>query len=111
MEKGELEQAMEECDSALGYSTALTRSAVHRQMAEIYLRQNAYEPALDACEQALQVNPNSPDVLLTLVRIYKERGDRRMTREIGGRLMDLWSKADPDYQNRIELQKILGVTS
>ena len=34
-----------------------------------------------------------------------------MTKEIGNRLMTFWSKADPDYQNRIELMKILGVTS
>ncbi len=58
-----------------------------------------------------QMNPNQPDVLLTLVRIYHDQGDRRMTKEIGQRLMNFWSKADPDYQNRIELMKILGVTS
>ncbi len=109
-EKGDLAQAMTECDSAVGFTSALTRSAVYRQMAEIYRREKAYEPALDACEQALEVNPNLPEALLTLARIYADQGDRRMTKEIGNRLMVLWAHADPDYQNRIELMKILGVT-
>jgi tetratricopeptide (TPR) repeat protein len=110
-EKGDLTQAKAECDSAVGFSTSLTRTFVYRQMAEVYRREKAYEPALEACEQALEVNPNAPEVLLTLVRIYHDRGDRRMTREIGNRLVTFWAQADPDYQNRIELMKILGVTS
>ena len=110
-EKGDLTAAMTECDSAVGFSTSLNRGTVYRQMAEIYLRQKAYDPALDACEQALEVNPNLPEALLTLVRIYNDQGDRGMTKEIGSRLMSFWAHADPDYQNRIELMKILGVTS
>ena len=110
-EKGDLAKAEAECDTALGFSGPLTRIAVYRQMADIYRRQKAFEPALDACEQALQVNPNQPEVLLTLVRIYHDQGDRRMTKEIGQRLMNFWAKADPDFKNRIELMRILGVTS
>jgi tetratricopeptide (TPR) repeat protein len=110
-EQGDLGPALAECDSALGFSTVISRPAVYRQMAEIYRRQKSFEPALDACEQALSVNPNAPEALLTLMRIYHDRGDRRMTREIGNRLMTFWAKADPDYQNRIDLMKLLGVTS
>jgi tetratricopeptide (TPR) repeat protein len=110
-DEGNLTRALANCDSAVGYSTSVTRSMVYRQMAEIYRLQKAYDPALDACEQALQVNPNYPDALLTLVRIYNDQGDRRMTREIGNRLMDFWAHADPDYRNRIELMKILGANN
>jgi tetratricopeptide (TPR) repeat protein len=110
-EHGDLAQALTECDSALGFSTVISRPSVYRQIAEINRREKAFEPALDACEQALDVNPNSPEALLTLVRIYHDQGDRRMTKEIGGRLMTFWSLADPDYQNRIELMKLLGVAS
>lgn len=110
-EKGDLERALAACDSAVGFSTNQTRGIVYRQMAEIYRRQKAFESALDACEQALEVNPNAPEVLLTLVKIYSDRGDRRMTREIGSRLMQFWAHADPDYQHRNELMRILGVTS
>jgi tetratricopeptide (TPR) repeat protein len=102
---------MAECDSAVGFSSSLTRGMVYRQMAEIYRREKAFEPALDACEQALEVNPNYPEALLTLVRIYHDQGDRRMTKEIGSRLVSFWSKADPDFKNRNELKKILGVAS
>jgi tetratricopeptide (TPR) repeat protein len=110
-DEGNLSRALADCDSAVGYSTSVTRSMIYRQMAEIYRLQKAYDPALDACEQALQVNPNYPDALLTLVRIYNDQGDRRMTREIGNRLMDFWAQADPDYRNRIELMKILGANN
>jgi tetratricopeptide (TPR) repeat protein len=111
MEQGDLSRSLSECDSALGFSAAISRPAVSRQMAEVYRRQKAFEPALDACEQALSVNPNSPEALLTLVRIYHDRGDRRMMVEIGNRLVSFWAKADPDFQNRIELVKLLGVPS
>lgn len=111
VERGDLAQAKAECDSAVGFSMSLNRSSVYRQMAEIYRQQKAYDAALDACEQALEGNPNAPEVLLTLARVYHDQGDRRMTKEIGSRLMAFWAQADPDYQNRIELMKILGVTS
>ena len=81
------------------------------QMAEVYRREKLFDAALDACEQALSLNPNSPEALLALVRTYHDQGDRRMTSEIGNRLMAFWAHADPDYQNRIELMKLLGVTS
>ena len=107
---GELTPALAECDSAIGFSTSVNRNVAYRQMAEIYRLRKAYDPALDACEQALEVNPNYPEALLTLVRIYNDQGDRRMTKEIGNRLMAFWAHADPDFERRIELMKILGVT-
>ena len=103
-----LEEALALCDSALEYSAPLTRPSVYRQMAEIQLARGSFEDALDACEEALSVNPNSPEVLLTLTRVYHRKGDARMTVEIGSRLLALWSEADPDFEDRNELLRILG---
>ncbi|HUI10441.1 MAG TPA: tetratricopeptide repeat protein [Bacteroidota bacterium] len=103
--------ALAECDSAMGYSLPIWRGAVERQRAETHLAEGDLEDALDDCGRALEINPNSPQVLLTLVRIYHARSDGRMTAEIGGRLLTLWSHADPDFQDRNELLRLLGRTS
>jgi len=110
-DKKDLAGALTECDSAMGYSLPLTRAAVERQRAETHLAQGALEDALDDCGRALEVNPNSPQVLLTLVRIYHARGDSRMTAEIGGRLLALWANADPDFRDRNDLLRLMGKTA
>jgi tetratricopeptide (TPR) repeat protein len=107
MREGRLEEAIVACDSAKEFSDQLTRAPVFRMIAEIHLRQGITEDALDAAEEALRVNPNSPDVLLTLVRIYRATGDRDLMRDIGGRLLDFWSKADPDFRFLKELKLLL----
>lgn len=108
MEEGQLDLARAECEQALEGSSPITRPAVYRQLAEILLRQQAYDDALDACSEALGVNPHSPSALLTLTRIYGAKQDTAMTREIAGRLLSLWKDADPDFQDLIELKRILG---
>lgn len=107
-EKGDYQGALVECDSAAGYSLPLTRAAVERQRAQTHFAQGAIEDALDDCGRALEVNPNSPVVLLTLVRIYDRTGDARMTREIGLRLQSLWANADKDFQDRNELLRLMA---
>jgi tetratricopeptide (TPR) repeat protein len=106
--EGKPVQALAACDSALEYSIPLTRSEVYRQRAEVQLELGAYEPALDACEEALHTNPNSPSVLFILTKVYHRKGDPTMTVEIGSRLLSLWSDADPDFQDCNELLRILG---
>jgi tetratricopeptide (TPR) repeat protein len=108
-EENRLEEAQAECDSAADDASPLTRGAVYRQLAEIFLKQKAFDSAFDACEEALRVNPNEPEALLTLTRIYAAKGDKQMTREIGGRLLMLWQDADPDYRNLAEVRRLLGV--
>jgi tetratricopeptide (TPR) repeat protein len=103
-----LDDGLVMCDSALQYSTPLTRPSVYRQIAELQLARGSFENALDACEEALSVNPNSPELLLTLTRVYHRKGDARMTVEIGSRLLALWSEADPDFEDRNEVLRILG---
>jgi len=110
-DRGDYAGALGECDSAAGYSLPLTRAAVERQRAQTNLAAGALEDALDDCGRALEVNPNSPVVLLTLVRIYHRSGDARMTREIGLRLQSLWANADPDFEDRNELNRLLGKRS
>ncbi len=105
--EGALDRALLSCDSALQYSTPLTRRWVYRTLAEIYLRQKEYEPALSACEEALKINPRLPAGLLTLTRVYAAMGDRVMTAEIGNRLLRLWNDADPDFVDLQELRQIL----
>ena len=67
-------------------------------IATIRLRSKEYEAALDACEEALRVTPNSPGSLLTVLKVYHAKGDRTMTKEIGDRLLGFWKDADPDFQ-------------
>lgn len=108
MHNGDLVGALVMCDSGFAYSTTPARAAIYRQMAEINLRQKAFDDGLSACEEGLGLAPNSPDILLTLVRIYAADGDRRMTREIGGRLLDFWKNADADFAPRNEVARLLG---
>jgi tetratricopeptide (TPR) repeat protein len=107
MEEGALEEALALCDSALATSNPLGRGEVFRQLAEIQLRRHEYEGALAACEEALRIAPNSIENLLTLLRVYGAAGDRRMTAEIGGRLLNLWKNADPDFGALREVQAVL----
>ncbi len=107
-EEGRTDEAAAACDSALEFSDPLTRGPVYRLLAEIRLAQKQYDDALDACEEALRVNPNAPMSLLTLVKIYHAMGDRDMTAEIGNRLLRFWSGADPDYEPLHELKALLG---
>jgi tetratricopeptide (TPR) repeat protein len=107
-DEGDYVRALAACDSAAGYSLPLTRAAVEGQRAQTHFAAGALEDALDDCGRALEINPNSPGVLLTLVRIYHRRGDARMTGEIGVRLQSLWANADPDFDDRNELVRLLG---
>jgi tetratricopeptide (TPR) repeat protein len=108
MHNGDLVNALVMCDSGFAYSTTQARAMIYRQMAEINLRQKAYDDGLSACEEGLALTPNSPDILLTLVRIYAANGDHRMTGEIGGRLLEFWKNADPDYAPRNEVARLLS---
>jgi tetratricopeptide (TPR) repeat protein len=108
LDKEDIAGARTACDSALEFSTPLSRGPVFRQIAEINLRQQDYEDAFDACEEALRVNPNSPEPLFTLVKVYHAKGDAAMTKGIGGRLLEFWKDADPDFLNLRELQQMLG---
>ena len=101
--------AEEACKSALEFSSPLMRGTVYAQLARIHLAARDFESALDAVEGALGVNPNAPDALLTLVKIYHGQGDTRMVHEVGGRLLELWKDADPDFVRLIELRALLGL--
>ncbi len=107
-EQNMFSEALAACDSAMEYGSEFTRSEVYRELADILLKQGQYERAFDALEGALRYNSNSPEALLILAKVYKATGDRQMAQEIGSRLLELWKDADPDYQNLIELKKILG---
>ncbi len=107
-EQGKLDDAREMCDNALAFSTPLTRTAVFRQLADIEFKERSYDAAFMACDEALRLNPNHPEVLFILTELYRATNDARMTREIGGRLLTLWRHADPDFQKLIELRSILG---
>jgi tetratricopeptide (TPR) repeat protein len=106
-EEDSLDEALSQCEKALEYSNPHNRAYVYRQTARINLKQRAYESALFACDEALAMNPNSPDGLLLLTRVYHAQGDVKMTREIGGRLLKLWSRADPDFRDLKELRRLL----
>jgi len=109
-EEGKLDEAEEECREAVEFSTPFTRGVIYVQGARIARVQKEWEPALDAIENALRVNPNSTEALLTLALIYHDKGDNQMAREIGRRLLNLWSEADADYRPLAELRAALGKT-
>jgi tetratricopeptide (TPR) repeat protein len=109
-ERGKFDEALAACDLALQYSVPLSRAYIFNERAEVHLRAQEYEHALDDCEEALALNPNSPDVLLTLVKVYHAKKDVKMTVEIGGRLLALWAGADADFSPLRELQQIVGRT-
>jgi tetratricopeptide (TPR) repeat protein len=75
------------------------------------LRESDFEDALDACEEALRVNPNNPDALLTLVKVYAAQGDRGMARAIGARLLDFWKDADAEFESLREVRTLLNLKS
>jgi tetratricopeptide (TPR) repeat protein len=107
-EQGRFDEALTACDSAFQYGTELTRTEVYHRVADIYLKSGDSEKALDALDDALRYNPNNPEVLLTLAKVYKAVGDKRMTREIGNRVLDLWKQADADFQPLQELKRVLA---
>lgn len=109
-ERGKLDEAMGAMQEAMQYTTSPSRTYVHTEMAEVYLRQGKLESALDACSEALSINPNAPQALFTLTRVYKARGDVRMTREVGERLLRFWKDADPDFKDAADLKELLGST-
>jgi tetratricopeptide (TPR) repeat protein len=109
-ERGKYAEALAACDLALQYSVPLARTRIFNERAEIHLRAKQYEAALDNLEEALAINPNSPDVLMTLVKTYQAQKNVEMTVEIGSRLLALWAEADPDFYPLHELQQIMGRT-
>jgi tetratricopeptide (TPR) repeat protein len=108
MEQMDYERALAQCDSAIDYSTALSRPAILRQLAEIRLRLDDFDAAFVACEEALSFNPNNPSVLMVLTKLYKAKGDELMTQEIGNRLLVLWKEADKDFKELNELRSLLA---
>jgi tetratricopeptide (TPR) repeat protein len=101
-----LPEAEQACKQALDLSGHLDRLDVFRQLGEVRLALHDNDGALDACEGALTINPNHPMTLLTLTRVYHATHDRAMMKEIGGRLLQLWSKADPDFLPLKELRAL-----
>ena len=111
LHEGRPDDAQVACDSAAVFANTLSRSAVCFQLAEIHLARHEYEEAIDACEEGLSVNRNNPLGLLVLAKVYNGRGDRSMTRELGERLLQFWSDADPDYKYLVELKHLLGASA
>ena len=108
LEEGRVDEAERECREAMEASTPLTRGSVYIQLARVYRARKAWEPAIDAIENALSLNPNSPEALQTLALVFDDRGDRQMAAEIGDRLFQLWSAADSDFVPLLELRRALG---
>lgn len=108
LDEGAYDRARALCDSALEFSTALSRGPVFQLIAEICTREKEYENAIDACEEALRVNPNYPDALFTLTKAYHGMSDDAMTKEIGGRLLEFWKNADSDFLLLHDLKQLVA---
>jgi len=108
LDERRLDQARGECLEALDRAQPIARAPVFRLLAEISLKERNFDQALNEVEEALSVNPNSTSALLTLTRIYHADGERRMTQEIGGRLLEFWKSADDDFKDLAELKGLLG---
>jgi tetratricopeptide (TPR) repeat protein len=105
-ERGEYTPALEAAREALVASVPVTRVPIYIQIAEIYRRMGQVEPAFDACEEALSLAPNMPEILLTLAKVYREKGDREMTQKLAMRLWKTWEEADPEFHHLAELRKL-----
>jgi tetratricopeptide (TPR) repeat protein len=101
------EEARTECRQALDQAAPLARTSVFRLLAEISAKTGEYDRGFLECEESLSINNNSPSTLLTLVRLYKAKGDRGMMESIGARLQDLWKDADSDFRDLRELNELL----
>lgn len=110
LEEGTLDSAEAACREAVEVSTPFTRGAVYVHLARVFVARRDWESALDALDGALSVNPNAPEALLLLVRVYHGRGDKQMTVEIGNRLLHLWRNADSDFRFLRELRALLPAT-
>jgi tetratricopeptide (TPR) repeat protein len=107
-EQNLFEQALASCDSAMEYGSEFARTDVYLMQGIIFQKKGDNEEALDALEGALRYNAAAPEALLTLTKVYKAMGDRKMTNSIAQRLFDLWKNADSDFQSLIELKKLVG---
>jgi tetratricopeptide (TPR) repeat protein len=108
--RGYDDEALAELEEAMLYSSTLNRTYVYRERAEVLLKKDEFEPALDACSEALSINTNAPQALLTLARVYRTQGDVRMAREVGERLLRFWSEADTDFKDAADLKALLAAT-
>lgn len=106
-EAGERDSAKAACDDALELANPLTRGRVYLHLARVQYAARNWDGALDAVERALAVNPEAPEVLLTLTMVYAGMGDRAMAKEIGQRLQMIWREADADYRPLLELKRTL----
>ncbi len=106
--EGKYPEAVDACNEALESTAYIERFEVFRILAEIRRRMGDTERALDACSEALSINNNNPFALLTLVRIYHQRGDAQMTREIARRLQISGREADPEFYPLLELRALLS---
>lgn len=106
LEAGLLDSVEAACADAFEHSTPLTRPSAARILAEAALRRGDPERALEACDEALSVNPNAPLSLITLARTYRALRDTVMTREITSRLRILWKDADPEFRELRALEEL-----
>ncbi len=106
-EAGDLDSAKAACDEALELANPLSRGRVYLHLARAQAAARNWDGAMDAIEQALAVNPEAPEVLLTLTTVYTGMGDKAMAKEIGQRLLHIWRDADPDYRPLLELRRTL----
>ena len=105
-EQSKFADALSAAREALTASIPANRVPLFNQIAQIYCRAGEYEAALDACEEALAIAPNTPEVLLTLAKVYKKKGDQRMAEELADRLRATWKDADPEFYLLAELRQI-----
>ncbi len=106
--ENKFDEARAACDSAMQYGSTFNRSLVNLELAKIYLKQKKFDEAISALEEVLRFNSNAPAALLLLTKVYDAMGDKELTIEIGNRLLELWKSADKDFQDYIELKKILS---
>ncbi len=107
-EEGKFDEAEAECREAMETSSPFTRVSVYIYLARVLRARGAWERAIDAIENALAINPQAPEALLTLALIYHDIGDEQMAWVIGNRLLNFWQAADPDFLPLLELRKALG---
>lgn len=93
LSRGEYDAAEAHFKKALTGS-AKVKAAGYSHLGQLYMKQERYDEATKALENALKISPNKPEALTLLGNIYLERGDRE-------KAMEMYQKAAGDRFQRL----------
>jgi peroxiredoxin len=83
---------------------------IYRALGDVYLKRGEYRLAVEAYERSLAQEPNDAFSLSGLAQAHAALGEREKAQRYYGRLLSVWSNADPDLNWRKAVDR-LGLTA